>query len=205
MVLYVLSGGIFDSNTYILSDGNECIVIDCGVDPKRVMDVVERNNLEVKYIILTHGHFDHIYHAKSLRDKTGAKLCVHEDELELYRNPMLNGSRMFGAGKDVETVEPDMLLKDGQRLEAGNLTVEIIHTPGHSPGSICVLSENMLFSGDTLFAMSVGRTDFPGGNARALNESIHKKLFTLDENIEVYPGHGPKTTIGFEKENNPYV
>jgi len=204
MALYVISNGVFGSNTYILSDGKDCAVIDCGVDSRRVMDVVTKNGLNVKYIILTHGHFDHIYHLNSLKEKTGARLCIHEDERELYLNPMLNGTRMFGTGEEIVTPEPDILLKDGQKLQVGNLTLEIIHTPGHSPGSICILSGNMLFSGDTLFAMSIGRTDFAGGNARAMYESL-KKLFRLGDAIDVYPGHGPKTTIGFEKENNPYA
>ncbi len=207
MALYVLPYGIFESNTYIISDDSSkaCVVIDCGVEPEKILDMVGRNGLSVKYIILTHGHFDHIYHVKNLKEKTGAQVCVHEDELNLYRNPMLNGSRMFGAGRDLETVEPDILLKDGQKLQAGNLTLEIIHTPGHSPGSICILTDGMLFSGDTLFHLSIGRTDFPGGDPEAMETSLHNKLLTLDESIVVYPGHGPKTTIGYEKENNPYA
>lgn len=204
MALYVLPNGIFESNTYILSYDKECVVIDCGVNAREILDVVEKNGLHVKYIILTHGHFDHTWHVQSLKEKTGAKLCLHEDELELYQNPMLNGSRMFGAGSDAETPDPDILLKDGQKLQAGEMSLEIIHTPGHSPGSICILSGNMLFSGDTLFAMSIGRTDFPGGSHKAMIESLHR-LFMLDDSIEVYPGHGPKTTIGYEKEYNPYA
>ena len=207
MALYVLPYGIFESNTYIISDDSSkaCVVIDCGVEPEKILDMVGRNGLSVKYIILTHGHFDHIYHVKNLKEKTGAQVCIHEAELNLYQNPMLNGSRMFGAGRDVETVAPDILLKDGQKLQAGDMTLEIIHTPGHSPGSICILCDGMLFSGDTLFQLSIGRTDFPGGNPEAMEASLHNKLFTLDENIVVYPGHGPKTTIGYEKENNPYA
>ena len=204
MSLYVLPTGVFESNTYILSDGRECVVIDCGVSAREIMDVVEKNGLHVKYIILTHGHFDHIYHVQNLKEKTGAQLCLHEDELDLYQNPMMNGARMFGA-RDIVTPQPDILLKDGQKLQAGSLSLEIIHTPGHSPGSICILTGNMLFSGDTLFAMSIGRTDFPGGSHKAMEESLHNKLFKLDDSIEVYPGHGPKTTIGFEKEHNPYA
>lgn len=202
--LYVLPYGVFNSNTYILSGGRECVVIDCGVDDRKIMDVVERKGLHVKYILLTHAHFDHIYHVKSLKEKTGAKLCLHEDELEFYQDPFQNGSRMFGDGRDVEIAAADVLLKDGQTLQAGDLSLKIIHTPGHSPGSICILCGSMLFSGDTLFAMSIGRTDFPGGNAMAMKESL-KKLFQLDDNITVYPGHGPKTSIGYEKENNPYA
>mgnify|MGYP003760414693 CR=1 FL=1 len=205
MALYVLQNGIFDSNTYILSDDKECVVIDCGVNPREIMNIVESKGLNVKYIILTHGHFDHIYYVHDLKEKTGAKLCLHENELNLYRDPLRNGSMMFGSGREVKTVMPDILLKDGHKLQAGNLSLEIIHTPGHSPGSICILSDDMLFSGDTLFAMSVGRTDFPGGSATAMRESLHQKLFTLDESITVYPGHGPKTTIGYEKEHNPYA
>ena len=116
---------------------------------------------------------------------------------------MPNGSRMFGAGRGFETSAP-ISCKDGQKLQAADLNLEIIHTPGHSPGSICILSGSTLFTGDTLFAMSIGRTDFPGGSHKAMTESL-QKLFTLDDSIEVYPGHGPKTTIGYEKEHNPYA
>ena len=156
----------------------------------------------MKYIILTHGHFDHTYHVKSLKEKTGAKLCLHEDELELYQNPMLNGSRMFGAGRGFETSAPDILLKDGQKLQAADLNLEIIHTPGHSPGSICILSGSTLFTGDTLFAMSIGRTDFPGGSHKAMTESLRSFSRWMTA-LRYIPGMAPRPPSAMKRSTTP--
>lgn len=205
MKLYILHHGIIDTNSYIIADGPDCAVIDCGVKSGDVMQVIEKNCLDLKYIILTHGHFDHVFHVKSLKDVTKAKVCLHESEIDLYRNPDINGFSMFGMAREMNLAEPDILLHDGVVLESGALKLRIIHTPGHTQGSICILSEDSLFSGDTLFSMSIGRTDLPTGSSKSLHNSITQKLFTLEDRITVYPGHGPKTTIGHEKANNPYV
>ena len=205
MDLYTLPNGIISTNSYILSDGLECVVIDCGVKTEDILRVIKEHGLHLKYIILTHGHFDHIYHVKSLKEATGALICLHEAELDVYQDPQKNGALYFGLLEGFHTVPPDILLKDGQILQAGTLRLDILHTPGHSPGSICIHCGGYLFSGDTLFLLSVGRTDLVGGSQKALIDAITKKIFVLDDTITVYPGHGPKTTIGYERENNPYV
>lgn len=205
MNIYTLPHGMWDTNTYVLSDGNECAVIDCGAKAGEVVSVAEKHGLNIKYIILTHGHFDHTYHVRSLNELTEAKLCLHESELELYRNPDMNGYGMFGGLSPLGLPEPDVLLQDGSALEVGGLKIRIIHTPGHTPGSICILADDSLFSGDTLFQLAVGRTDLPGGNSKSLYDSIKRKLFSMEDGITVYPGHGPRTTIGFERANNPHV
>lgn len=205
MECLVLTHGMVDSNTYILSDEKECAVIDCGVKTRDVMKVVEDRGFKVKAIILTHGHFDHIFHVAGLKAETGADICIHEADASLYRDPETNGFNYFGLRTQTEMPPADILLKDGQKLRIGKAELEIIHTPGHTPGSICIKAEDILISGDTLFSMSVGRTDLPGGSQKALVESIREKLFTLDPKTVVYPGHGPQTTIGHEVSYNPYV
>ncbi len=205
MEIQVLPAGIFDSNTYILSEQGECAVIDCGADPERILKTVADNKLKVRYIILTHGHADHIFHVGTLKNATGATLCIHQQEQLLYSDSQKNGFETFGFSNQTELPDPDRLLKHGDKLPLGNSSLEIIHTPGHSPGSISVLAGNMLFSGDTLFARSVGRTDLYGGSGKSLTDSVRNRLFVLDGDTVVYPGHGPSTTIGFERENNPYV
>jgi len=205
MEFKVFSNGIFDSHSYVLYDNGECAVIDCGVNSVDIMNFINENSLKTRYIILTHGHIDHIFYVEKLKRKTGAVLCVHEDEAEMYLDPAKNGMKLFGVKRPVGLPEPDMLLRHGSRLPLGNSSLEIIHTPGHSPGSICILCENNLFSGDTLFALSVGRTDFYGGSSKKLTESIRERLYPLDDNVKVWPGHGTSTTIGYERENNPYV
>ncbi len=204
MEVKVLSKGIFDSNTYIIYDNGECAIIDSGVKTENVINFVKANSLDVRYIILTHGHIDHIFYASELKEATGAELCIHEDEESLYSDPSQNGAQLFGLTSTRPTA-PDRLLKHGDKLPLGNTTIKIIHTPGHSLGCICILCENNLFSGDTLFASSVGRTDLIGGSWQQLKESIENRLYTLNDDTKVYPGHGWSTTIGFERENNPYV
>lgn len=205
MELVILPNGIIDTNTYIVIEGQECAIIDCGVKARDVIKVLEQRQLRAKYILLTHGHFDHVYHVQEYKDATGALVCLHESEVALYHNPEMNGFVFFGLRRDIQLPQPDVLLKDNQQLELGSMTLEIIHTPGHSPGGICIKAENKLFTGDTLFAMSIGRTDLYGGSAKALNQTIAQKLFSLPEDTVVYPGHGPQSSIGYEKANNPYV
>lgn len=205
MELTTLSNGVFGSNTYIIENQKNCAVIDCGNRPKDILRVIKDKNLTVKYIILTHGHIDHILYAGELKNETGALLCIHHDDLSLYSDSTVNGYDLFGFNIDVLKLPPDYFIKDGDKLPLGDSLLEIIHTPGHSPGGVCVLFGNMLFTGDTLFQLSIGRTDLFGGSLQKLMESVKTRLFTLDDAVVVYPGHGPSTNIGFEKENNPYV
>lgn len=205
MELTTLSSGLFNSNTYILSDQNECAIIDCGVQCEKILKVIEEKGFQVRYIILTHGHVDHIIHVEPLKEATGAALCLHEQELSLYSDPQKNCYALLGYEHDGKFTTPERLLKHGDKLPLGNLFLDIIHTPGHSPGSISILCGKILFSGDTLFSLSVGRTDLFGGSAQKLTESIKNRLYSLEGDIQVYPGHGPSTTIAYERENNPYV
>jgi glyoxylase-like metal-dependent hydrolase (beta-lactamase superfamily II) len=200
-----LSRGLFDSNCYILIDNNECAIIDAGVEAQQIMEVLQDKGLTARYIILTHGHLDHIHHVDAIQKATGAEICLHEEELELYANNAYNGYDMFPMITPHEHPKPHRLLKHGDRLPFGQGELEIIHTPGHSQGSISVLWGNQLFTGDTLFAQSVGRTDLYGGSGRKILESIRNRLYTLPEDCTVHPGHGGSTTIGYEREHNPYA
>jgi hydroxyacylglutathione hydrolase len=201
----ILTNGIFGSNTYIVESNNQCAIIDCGNKPQDIKRIIDSKDLEPKYIILTHGHADHIFYAGRIKDATGALICLHKDELPIYSDADKNGYNLFGFNTNIDNPYPDCLLNHGDKLPLGDVDLKIIHTPGHSPGGICVLCEDMLFSGDTLFELSVGRTDLFGGSQKQLVESIKSQLYTLDGSIKVYPGHGMPTTIDYERGNNPYV
>lgn len=205
MELVKLSHGLFDSNCYILIDHKECAIIDCGVEADRVMEVIHQKGLTARYIILTHGHLDHIHHVDDIQRATGAELCLHEDELELYTHNAYNGYDQFPIVAPTARPKPQRLLKHGDKLPLGEGVLEIIHTPGHAPGAITIRWGKMLFTGDTLFAQAIGRTDLYKGSWRQIIESIKTRLYTLEEDCMVYPGHGEASTIGYERENNPYV
>ncbi|NLL96114.1 MAG: MBL fold metallo-hydrolase [Clostridiaceae bacterium] len=205
MELTILSNGVFGSNTYIVESRNDCAIIDCGNKPKDILKVLRERNLNARYIILTHGHIDHILYAGEIKNETDALLCIHKDDMQLYSDPVKNGYDLFGFDIDLLHFPPDYHLKDGDKLPLGDDVLEIIHTPGHSPGGISVLCDKMLFTGDTLFQLSIGRTDLSGGSLKQLSSSIKNRLYTLNDDVVVYPGHGPSTTIAFERENNPYV
>lgn len=195
--------GIFDSNSYVVWEGNEGVVIDVGVSDEIIMKFINENKIAIKYIILTHGHFDHVYYAFKLKEKTGAKVLIHKDDNDMLPKPEWNGTRFFGDPVSFDLA--DETVDDKDTITVGNLKFEVLHTPGHSMGSMCLKVENRLFSGDTLFRLSCGRTDLLGGNQEDLDNSFREKILTLDDNILVYPGHGESTTIGFERFSNPYV
>lgn len=202
-----LEVGPLQANCWIVWDADDgpAVVIDPGGDAELI--VAELDGRDLAYIILTHGHFDHLGGAEELRS-TGAQLAVHRDDATRVMNDVGTGGVMFGFGSHV-TGAPDIVLTDGQVLRVGALRLEILHTPGHTEGGICVLASEPgateeLFSGDTLFAGSVGRTDFPGGDSRALSRSIAEKLAPLAPETVVHPGHGPDTTIGREARINPF-
>ena len=201
MNLVCLKHGIFDSNSYILYEGKKGVLIDAGVN--NIISKIDELGISLQYIILTHGHIDHIYNACDIRDKTGAKIIAHQDEVYLLKNPVANCSYFLGNVERVLT--PDILVKDNDILDIFENDIEIIHTPGHTAGGISIKYNDILFSGDTLFRESVGRTDLETGNMKALKDSLINKLFNLKEEIIVYPGHGESTTIGFEKSNNIFV
>lgn len=196
--------GNVQTNCYIISNSNtkEAIVVDPGDAPSKIEDYLNSNDLVCKAILLTHGHFDHILAAEELREKYHVKIYIHEDEAALVSDPEMNVSLYF-TGREY-SLKPDVLLKDNEQLNLAGQAIRVIHTPGHTGGGVCYLLEEhgILFSGDTLFRGSVGRTDFPTGDGKKLIEVIKEKLMVLDDSISVYPGHGMMTTIGYERNNN---
>jgi glyoxylase-like metal-dependent hydrolase (beta-lactamase superfamily II) len=197
--------GVFSgANSYLVDDGEKsAFIVDAGEYSAPLAAAVKREGLRVAWLILTHGHGDHIGGVERyLREFDGCKLAAGEDERPVLSDPDKNYSGVI-AGKPI-SLTPQVFLKDGDTLAAGKLTVNILSTPGHSPGGICVLAEDALFSGDTLFAGSIGRTDLFGGSMETLLASVEQKLFTLPDETRVYPGHMGESTIGFEKRNNPF-
>jgi glyoxylase-like metal-dependent hydrolase (beta-lactamase superfamily II) len=196
----------FFSNCFVLGceDTREAIVIDTGEFSTEVAGCIEKNKLDVKYIILTHSHVDHAADVGRFKEATGGEIVVHADEEQLYAN-ISTQARMFG----LEVPEPppaDKLVNHGDELTFGDgIKLEIIHCPGHSPGGMAILCGDIVFVGDTLFAGSIGRTDLPGGDHRTLIDSIKTRLLTLDDSIQVFPGHGGSTTIGNERQFNPFL
>ncbi|MFN3396020.1 MAG: MBL fold metallo-hydrolase [Thermodesulfovibrionales bacterium] len=204
MLIKQITVGPLQSNCFIIGDEEtaESIVVDPGDEPDLIMDVIDGNGLKVSYIVCTHGHFDHVGAVSDIKGKTGAKVVIHKDELEIY-----HAARDMAAfwGYEVERLpEPDMLVDDGDRIRIGNLSFTIIHAPGHSPGGICLYGEGIVVTGDTLFAGSVGRTDFYGGDMNKLRDSFNR-LMLLPEETKILPGHGPHSTIGIEKRDNPFA
>ncbi len=197
--------GELDTNCWIVSDDSDgpAIIIDPADDAEAILDAVGERI--VAMIALTHGHFDHIGAARALVERTGAPLAAHELDGASVTTAEGSGGARFGF--TTTAPEPTVLLADGECFSAGKLGFTVLHTPGHTPGGICLLAEDgtgpaQLFSGDTLFAGSVGRTDFPGGDARALARSIAEKLATLPADTVVHPGHGADTTIERERRVN---
>lgn len=197
MILECLPNGMFESNCYVLGVNGEGAIIDAGVDVTQVRKIVDDNKLKVKYIILTHGHIDHICELDELRSAVGGSVAIHEDETEFLTNPVFNCSFVFGSNRIFKPA--DITLKDGDVLTLGDTKLEIIHTPGHSPGGMCIKVGGIVFTGDTLFRHSIGRTDLPGGNKHNIITSIKNKLFVLPDETLVYPGHNDASTIGLEK------
>lgn len=195
-----------ETNCYIIIDENtlESIVIDPGDEAEKVINFIESENLKLNSIVLTHAHFDHTGGVKGIQNRFSCPLFMSEGEEPILENSKYNLSVMFG--KDCE-LKADKIFKDGEEYNFGNLTFSVISTPGHTPGGACYYfkNEKVLFSGDTLFYASVGRTDLMLGNTEDLYKSIRTKLFKLNDDVCVYPGHGQKTSIGFEKKYNPYV
>lgn len=205
MELLIKPTGPLQANCYLLYDkeGGEAVIIDPGYNGKEFIEILNKKNLKLKYIILTHGHGDHIGGVAELLSVLKTELLIHKDDEEMLTDKIKSGTVMIGY-PDVN-VSATVFIKDGDELTLGNEKLTVIHTPGHTKGGVSILTGNKLFVGDTLFNGSVGRTDFPGGSFEELKDSIQNKLFTLSEDVIVYPGHGGATTIKKEKNSNPYV
>jgi len=181
------------------------VVVDPGGDAADILAAVARHGLDIKYILNTHGHFDHIGANGAVQEKTGAELLIHEEDFPMLTRAKKSAA-MYGCTVE-ESPQPTGYLSDGMKIEFGGHTIDVLHTPGHTPGgcSLYLAAEGIVITGDTLFADSVGRTDLPGGSTRTLITSIRQKLLTLPEETVVWPGHGPSTTIRREKHGNPFL
>lgn len=207
MILEGLVVGPLGSNCYVIGDpdNKEGAIIDPGGDPEKILEVVNETGLDIKFIIATHGHFDHSAGVKHLKEKLGCDFIAHKEDLSFIREAKRSA---FNWGIHIDQVpDPDRNIEGGNILKLGELELKILHTPGHSPGGISIYIEEkkILFSGDTLFFSSIGRTDFRGGSMDTLVHSIKNKLYTLPDDTVVYTGHGEPTTIGDEKRDNFFV
>ena len=191
-------------NSYIAWDekSGDGFIVDPGGFNPRMEETINKEKINLKYVILTHGHGDHIGGVNIIIEKYNAKIVSAEAEDPMLKDPRANMSADFGTPVSIVA---DISVKDGDTIDVGNMRLEFIMTPGHSPGGMCIRIGTVLFSGDTLFQASVGRTDFAGGSMPLLIKSIKEKLFVLPDDTRVFPGHMGATTIGFEKENNPFV
>ena len=191
---HILTLGLYQTNTYIIHDGQSktCCVIDPGYEADTVLDHCEKLGLNVEAILLTHGHFDHVGAVKEIAAETDCRVYLHTADLTMP--PMMTAGALHYT--DAYT--------DGTQLDLAGLSIGVIHTPGHTPGSVCLVCEQSIFSGDTLFAQGCGRTDLPGGDWATIVASLNR-LSKIEGNFWVYPGHGPSTTLAQEKRYNPYM
>jgi hydroxyacylglutathione hydrolase len=205
MVIKRLVVGPLQVNCYIISDEKtyEAVVIDPGGDAADILKLIKDKGLKVRYIVITHAHFDHVGANKAVKDATGAELLVHADDGALL-GYTTGQARMFGMTTP-SSPKADRFVKHGDVITAGEISLKVLHTPGHSSGGICLVEQGVVFTGDTLFAGSIGRSDLFGGDLMTLINSIKTNLLALPDDTKVFPGHGPATTIGAEKKDNPFL
>jgi glyoxylase-like metal-dependent hydrolase (beta-lactamase superfamily II) len=203
LILQKLVVGELATNCYIIGSETtkEGLIIDPADEAGVILKAIGELKLKIKYIVLTHGHPDHFGALADLKKATGAQVLVHREDAEILELPPI----VFFGATFPQPPPADQQLEDGNTIELGDLKLKVIHTPGHTPGGICLLADSTLFSGDTLFNNGIGRHDLPGGNYEKLMDSLHRRVLTLPEKTVVYPGHGPETTIGEEKRSNPYL
>jgi hydroxyacylglutathione hydrolase len=207
MIHEILPVGPLQCNCSIIGDelSHEAIVIDPGDDIDDILALIKKHNLQVKQIVITHAHIDHVGGAMKLRASTGAPILLNQNDYALLK--MLDMQAAWIGMPSPGKVEIDHALGQADTVKAGSLTAEVLHTPGHTEGSICLYfpAENKLIAGDTLFAGSIGRTDLPGGSYEKILHSLHHRVLALPDETVVIPGHGPLTTIGEERESNPFL
>jgi glyoxylase-like metal-dependent hydrolase (beta-lactamase superfamily II) len=200
--------GPLQTNCYLLAnDLKEVIVFDPGEEADQIFNIIEENKYKPVAILLTHAHFDHIGAVDDVRDQYNIPVYLHQNEADWLTDGMKNGSTLFLRNREIFAREADYLISKEGKMEIGNFILSVFETPGHSPGSVSfyVKEAKSVFSGDALFYQGIGRTDLPGGDHDVLIKSIKSKLFSLPENITVYSGHGPETTIQDEKKHNPFL
>jgi hydroxyacylglutathione hydrolase len=206
MIQKALMVGLLEVNCYILGDEEtkEAVVIDPGGDEDEILEVLKHHGLQLKTIIDTHGHFDHVDANQPLKEATGAPIAIHEADAAMLAKP--SAEAMFFTGNRLRLSAADILLKEGDILSFGNHRLKVLHTPGHTPGGISLVLEDspLVYVGDLLFQGSIGRTDFPGGSFEDLINAVKTKIFPLGDHYSVYPGHGPVTTVGQERKYNPF-
>jgi len=201
--------GEYQTNCYILRESKaaeDCLIIDTGLQADELVDFLQRHNLDPIAVVLTHGHVDHVTGLAELRSRfPNIKVCIHKLDAGMLTGEKDNLSSIAGVLFSPE--HADFTIEEGDVIEQANIKLAVLHTPGHTPGGICLYSKDdgIIFTGDTLFADSIGRTDFPGGNGTQLIKSIKQKLCTLPDETIVYPGHGPQTTMEQEKAHNPFL
>ena len=216
-MIETLTVGPLQTNCYIYTSDKDALVVDAAAEPERILKAAKRLGARIRCLINTHAHFDHIGALAEVASATDAPVLVHEDDIPLLLSggwpSQLSHEEALPPGFPIWMVKPIELhqqpqpLRHNDHITIGMTVLEVIHTPGHTPGSICLYcpAESLLFSGDTLFHLGVGRTDMPGGHGRTLLQSIKERLFVLPDDTRVYPGHGPSTTVGLEKQRNPFV
>ncbi len=205
LIIKRLVVGYLSANCYVvgLKSGGEGMVIDPGGNPDEILRAITDSGLEITTIVLTHGHSDHIAALYDIQDRTGAQVAIHAEDADFLEGRSSLSSQ-FGISYKTP-LPPDRLLREGDVIDIGGLSFTVVHTPGHTPGSICLLSDNMVFTGDTIFHRGIGTTLMPGSSRRQLLESIHSRLMALPDKTVIYPGHGRETTIGAERRDNPYA
>lgn len=197
--------GVLETNCYLVycSETLACAVVDPGAEPHKILHLIKRKALNPVVILNTHGHVDHIGANKDIKERFNIPLCIHRSDKYMLENVHQSEMSFFLEAK--ESPSPDRYLEDGERIQIGKSFLQVIHTPGHSPGSVSFLGDGFLLSGDTLFYGGVGRTDFPGGSWQELEYSIKNKILTMPDETIILPGHGPSTSVGQEKRSNPFI
>lgn len=195
----------FSENTYIVNKGKEAYIIDPGAHYNEIVEYITTSEFEVKGVLLTHGHFDHIYSLNDLIDTYNPDIYIHKDERDFLFNTSLNLSSMINKQFKIKSKDKIVIIEDKQKLPLGREIIEVMHTPGHTRGSVCYKYKKFLFSGDTLFKGTVGRTDLPTGNRTHLERSLKRIIKDCKDNIVIYPGHGSISTILNEKYENEYI
>ncbi len=205
MIIKQLAVGPIMANCYILGCGEtrQAVVIDPGDEADRILMTLAKDKLKVTHILNTHGHFDHVGGNRKLKEATGAPILIHAGDAPMLAQ-LSAAAATFGLSAE-NSPEPDRHLSDGDEIAFGNLSLKVLHTPGHSPGSVSLYTDGKVFVGDLLFSGSIGRTDLPGGDYDTLIASVRNKIFPLGDDVTVYSGHGPETSVGREKRFNPFV